>query len=423
EVRLVNGFSSCSGRVEVYHDGQWGTVCDNGWDIVDTEVVCRELGCGPAVAGWGWAWFGPGSGVIWLDDVQCTINSSSLSSCEARPWGTHSCNHWRDAGVICSGNSYQVRLVNGPSRCAGRVEVFHSGQWGTVCDDEWNLADAEVVCRQLGCGPRLSAPRSATYGQGTGQIWLDNVQCSAYASSLSNCRANSWGNNNCHHSQDAGVVCSVEDISEHTQVRLVNGFSPCSGRVEVFHEGEWGTVCDDYWDYVDAAVVCRQLGCGFPLFVLYWAAFGQGTGRIWLDNVHCEPDDPSIYSCRANSWGSHNCRHYEDASVVCLAKNQLRLVNGSGRCAGRVEVYHNGEWGTVCHDDWNLDDGDVVCRQLECGSAISTPESAVFGEGSGVIWLDEVQCTAAAHSLSSCRANSWGDNNCIHEQDAGVVCS
>nr|XP_014349442.1 PREDICTED: scavenger receptor cysteine-rich type 1 protein M130-like [Latimeria chalumnae] len=261
EVRLVNGFSSCSGRVEVYHDGQWGTVCDNGWDIVDTEVVCRELGYSP---------------------------------------------------------TDQVRLVNGPSRCAGRVEVFHSGQWGTVCDDEWNLADAEVVCRQLGCGPRLSAPRSATYGQGTGQIWLDNVQCSAYASSLSNCRANSWGNNNCHHSQDAGVVCSDSGAALHTQVRLVNGFSPCSGRVEVFHEGEWGTVCDDYWDYVDAAVVCRQLGCGFPLFVLYWAAFGQGTGRIWLDNVHCEPDDPSIYSCRANSWGSHNCRHYEDASVVCL---------------------------------------------------------------------------------------------------------
>nr|XP_014349443.1 PREDICTED: immunoglobulin superfamily member 1-like [Latimeria chalumnae] len=144
----------------------------------------------------------------------------------------------------------------------------------------------------------------------------------------------------------------------------------------------------------------------------------------------CDWTETSTYRPASIETADQQVRHGSSITLLPLssensdsATDQLRLVNGSGRCAGRVEVYHNGEWGTVCHDDWNLDDGDVVCRQLECGSAISTPESAVFGEGSGVIWLDEVQCTAAAHSLSSCRANSWGDNNCIHEQDAGVVCS
>jgi len=86
--------------------------------------------------------------------------------------------------------------------------VFHGQQWGTVCDDSWDLTDAQVVCRQLGCRAAVSAPGSARFGQGTGQIWLDDVNCTGAETALSDCRAWSWGDHSCNHEEDAGVVCS-----------------------------------------------------------------------------------------------------------------------------------------------------------------------------------------------------------------------
>ncbi len=102
-VRLVGGHSRCAGTVEVHHRGQWGTVCDDGWDLVDAAVVCRELDCGEPVDALRGAHFGPGSGRIWLNFVMCWGSESTLKNCGSGGWDRHNCDHNKDAGVICSG--------------------------------------------------------------------------------------------------------------------------------------------------------------------------------------------------------------------------------------------------------------------------------------------------------------------------------
>jgi len=91
--------------------------------------------------------------------------------------------------------------------------------------------------------------------------------------------------------------------------------SGVAGIVRVYHNGTWGTVCDDYFDMRDAKVACRQLG--FSKAVGYWW-FGQGSGKIWLDNMACSGTESSLHSCSHRGWGKHNCgSHREDVGVAC----------------------------------------------------------------------------------------------------------
>ncbi|XP_063352061.1 putative DMBT1-like protein [Pelmatolapia mariae] len=182
-IRLVNGADRCSGRVEILHEGQWGTVCDDEWDFRDAAVVCRAMDCGPPNTAKSKTFFGEGQGAIWLDNVNCLGNETSLGHCRHRPFGVHNCGHGEDAGVICSG-SLAVRLVNSTHECSGRVEVRHGEQWHTVCDMDWTLSKAQVVCETLECGRAMNVPGAAFYGRGSGPVnksgwWVAQVNAPA----------------------------------------------------------------------------------------------------------------------------------------------------------------------------------------------------------------------------------------------------
>lgn len=118
-------------------------------------------------------------------------------------------------------------------------------------------------------------------------------------------------------------------------MRLANGNGSCRGRVEVRHRGTWGTVCDDDWDFPDAQVVCRQLGCGAALAATVLGSFGYGSGPVLLDNVGCGGGEASLADCFHLGWGQHNCGHHEDAGVICRGESGRW---DRGRSAGEAQL-------------------------------------------------------------------------------------
>ena len=116
------------------------------------------------------------------------------------------------------------------------------------------------------------------------------------------------------------------------------------GRLEVRHNGVWGTVCDDFFNAVLARVVCRMLG--------FWSGnkidnrnYTTSHGPIWLDNVRCGGTETDVAECSHNGWGVHNCQHREDVAISCDANRvDLRLNGGHDPREGRLELFHNGVW-------------------------------------------------------------------------------
>uniref|UniRef100_A0A6I8Q375 Soluble scavenger receptor cysteine-rich domain-containing protein SSC5D n=1 Tax=Xenopus tropicalis TaxID=8364 RepID=A0A6I8Q375_XENTR len=424
-MRLIDGSFNCEGRLEVKIFGQWGTVCSANWGYNEARVVCRQLGCLPSEEDSHFiqpTFFGPGSSTIWFQSVSCSGNEKALGDCITEPWNPGVCDHSADVGVICAGEPEELRLVGGTNDCEGRVEVKHRGEWGTVCGNDWDTRDAAVVCRQLGCNSSLI--KATTFAGGSGKIWLSHLQCTGKETSLWECKHGMWGLHYCNHGQDVGVICQGADEN----VRLIGGDNECEGRVEVKHQETWGTVCGRQWGAKEASVVCRQLGCNTSneYFSTKATFFGAGSGKIWLSNVKCTGDEPSLAWCMHNTWGIEKCDHTEDVGVICTGEpEELRLVGGDNECEGRVEVKHRGVWGAVCDHNWNQKAASVVCRQLGCNNTTEghmKAQAAFFGQSSRNISLSQVKCTGEEAVLWECQHQMWGLSNCLHRADVGVIC-
>nr|XP_034333604.1 scavenger receptor cysteine-rich type 1 protein M130-like isoform X7 [Crassostrea gigas] len=359
---LVGGPSDREGRVEVYTDQQWGTVCDTHWGDQEARVVCENLGYfGHHAIPRQSSFFGGGNGSILMADVQCEGNVSSLLDCRHQVAIPTNCSHKNDAGVSC----LSVRLFGGRNAMEGRVEIFMRNEWGTICDTLWDSKDGNVVCRSLGYEGFTGVPRyNSFYGKGSGRIWLQNSSCNVDETSIQNCIKSGIWVHQCNHSNEAGVKC--------VPIRLVNGSSIDEGRVEVYQYNQWSTICGQNCSDSEAQVLCHSLGFGRAMNINATAFFGEGNGDILIQNVNCKGTESSLLDCGKDDVTVQNCSHHYDVGVKC---SSVRLVNDTHEWEGLVEMYDGGAWKGLCAQNWNTAEARVACRSLgfDGSTAVTQP--------------------------------------------------
>uniref|UniRef100_A0A8C3HDP7 protein-lysine 6-oxidase n=1 Tax=Chrysemys picta bellii TaxID=8478 RepID=A0A8C3HDP7_CHRPI len=352
QVRLAGARSQAGeGRLEVLYDGQWGTVCDDDFDIHVASVACRELGFESAVTWAHSAKYGHGEGPVWLDNLRCAGTERSLAECHSNGWGVSDCHHGEDAGVVCSARHPPGPRSPGPAPglqleevrlkpvlawaklsvpvSEGVVEVKHEGRWRQVCDAGWTRNNSRVVCGMLGF-PREKRLNTGFYSQ-KNAFWIHRVSCLGTEPHLSHCPVQvspaARRQPACAHGMHAVVSCvpgaefqtakAKPPLSQGPRVRLRAGAQVGEGRVEVLQHGQWGTVCDEKWDLLAASVVCRQLGYGTARQALAGAQLGQGLGPIHMSQVQCTGYERSLQECSFQEAAQSGCRHEADAAVRC----------------------------------------------------------------------------------------------------------
>ncbi|KAM7393884.1 hypothetical protein PAMP_020720 [Pampus punctatissimus] len=343
------------GRVEVFYNGAWGTVCDDEVDLNLANVVCRQLGFQRSLTWAHSAKFGQGQGLIWLDNVHCKGTELSIAECTSNGWGVNDCTHAEDLGVICSPERSQPRQRNPPPALsppappAGLAQVssvsargheiaLHRSSSSTrrsSISPQENGHEIQILRRNRGSS-RVDQQVSPALPQGhqlpthlaSGATYRQRQETARTSPQALRREANGQSERRSERQQQQFSGNHVEpdlvypDMGLETDAHYTQGSSRVhleearlrsvlssnhgglvtEGVLEVKHAGRWRHVCSQGWDLSSSRVVCGMLG--FPAA----EAFDKNAYRLstqiskkayWVEKVHCQGVEPSLSQCQA----------------------------------------------------------------------------------------------------------------------------
>ncbi|XP_025115915.1 deleted in malignant brain tumors 1 protein-like isoform X2 [Pomacea canaliculata] len=409
-----------SGRLVVSQGGVRGRVCPDNWDDVDAGVVCRQLGYRGGVAQAVWD---AGTGPYLLVNVACTGVETSIFSCQSSGVCFHSYENPLDVGVACFNDTLiAVQLVGGTSNKEGLVQVVYGSQVGTVCvPDTYNRDNAaRVVCIQVG----YKDGKFRTFPRGTGTVSMSEVICDGYERSVFMCRSRGLfvpPSDRCaNHDFDLGVRCS-------DGVRLAysidNTNNSITGVVQINRGSGWIDICNDFFDDLDAQVVCRSQGYPYSRVLPRGSMYGY---NFYVTALNCNGTEASLLDCPEQQnitcpFGNGDIY----ATVFCSETPVERGLQAAPMAVGgHVVVMADGVKSYVCRDNWDDAAASVYCKDLGYNNGVAIYQITVFiSRGVAAYFVNSIHCTGNETSLSECSFSSnWSTCVTSYQGAAQALC-
>ncbi|XP_010773653.1 lysyl oxidase homolog 3B [Notothenia coriiceps] len=369
----------------------------------------------------------------------------------------------------------RVRLSGYPRKHnEGRVELFYKGEWGTICDDDFAIANANVLCRQLGFVEATGWTHSAKYGKGQGKIWLDNVQCNGGERSIDSCKSRGWGNSDCTHDEDAGVVCKDERIPGFVESNVIDAqvdekqieevrlrpvvatarkkLPITEGVVEVKYKDGWAQICDLRWSIKNTHVVCGMLGFPHERKVnknFYKLLKKRAAEKVSRPKVNVSAGGRQTPKAKANSKTKQSSpgkrlylerqkNHFHVHSVACVGTEihlaacplEFSKPNATSSCEGGMPAVVSCMPGPLFIQNNGLKKKLKISRINATGkfsSQIYSRNSVLsqkgMEQGMGPIYMNEVKCVGQERSIWNCPFKNITSEDCQHVEDAAVRCN
>lgn len=400
-LRLTNGTTPCSGRLEIWHNGTWGTVCRKGWGLEEEEVVCRHLGCG----------FGGGkmqhsftalstsSTTVW--HVDCSGTESSLWHCDLK----QDCRFRRDAELACADQPTRPSML-----IVGFRHTYLEGEDITIQCSTPSFYRGSVFYLNNRNEPSSEVSLAAAANDFSVSFVIVNATAKQSGDYL--CRYRIYRDGVGVDSASSSVAITVQDQPSKPTLEV----APTAGHLDLYRK----LTCSASNKYMLNIVSLHKAGRKNRVGLLY-VNVGRPSATFHIRNT--DKGNSGNYTCQyeVQAFGRTYYSAKSNSVQLEIDDAKLTLVNGPDNCSGRVEIHHRGESGSFGNSGWGLEDAEVLCRQVGCGFGESLPS---FGPGTGVIWYTRAGCWGNERSLWDCNPQKYvHDRYWNKEQDASAKCS